>query len=86
VAEYAVYFKPSARTELEHLSDRLIARLMPRIEGLAHHPRPHACKKLRGYKDIWRIRVGDYRIVYTIDDDSKTVSITRIAHRKEVYE
>ncbi len=86
MAEYAIDFKPSARRELERLSDRLIARLMPKIEGLAADPRPTGCRKLRGYKDLWRVRVGDYRVVFIIDDDHKTVSVTRVAHRREVYE
>jgi mRNA interferase RelE/StbE len=86
VAKYAIDIKPSARKELENLSDRLIARLLPKIEGLAANPRPSGCKKLRGYKDLWRIRIGDYRIVYIVDDDHKMLSVTRIAHRKDVYE
>jgi mRNA interferase RelE/StbE len=86
VAKYAVDIKPSARKELENLSDKLIARLLPKIEGLASNPRPSGCKKLRGYKDLWRIRIRDYRIVYILDDDHKMLSVTRIAHRKDVYE
>ena len=86
MAKYAVDIKPSARKELENLSDRLIARLLPKIEGLAANPRPSGCKKLRGYKDLWRIRIGDYRIVYIVDDDHKMLSVTRIAHRRDVYE
>ena len=86
MAKYAVDIKPSARKELENLSDRLIARLLPKIEGLAANPRPSGCKKLRGYKDLWRIRIGDYRIVYIVDDDHKMLSVTRIVHRKDVYE
>jgi len=86
VAEYAIEIKPSARRELERLGDRLIARMIPKIEGLAANPRPAGCKKLRGYKDLWRIRVGDYRIIYIIDDGRKSLSVTRIAHRQEVYE
>jgi mRNA interferase RelE/StbE len=86
VAKYAIDTKPSARRELENLSDSLIARLVPKIEGLAANPRPSGCRKLRGYKDLWRIRVGDYRVVYIIDDDRKMVSVTRIAHRKDIYE
>ncbi len=86
MAKYALEIKPSARKELESLSDRLIGRLMPKIEGLATEPRPPGCKKLRGYKDLWRVRVGDYRIVYIIDDDSELVSVTRVAHRRDVYE
>ncbi len=86
MAEYAVEIKPSARRELERLSDTLIDRLLPKIEALGANPRPAGCKKLRGYRDLWRIRVGDYRIVYIIDDVREILSITRIAHRKEVYE
>jgi mRNA interferase RelE/StbE len=86
VARYALGIKPSARKELENLSDSLIARLVPKIGSLAADPRPSGCRKLHGYKDVWRIRVGDYRVVYIIDDDRKIVSITRVAHRREVYE
>lgn len=86
MARYALDIKPSARKELENLSDSLIARLAPKIAGLAADPRPSGCRKLRGYKDLWRIRVGDYRVVYIIDDDRKMVSVTRIAHRRDVYE
>jgi mRNA interferase RelE/StbE len=60
--------------------------LVPKIEGLAADPRPSGCRKLRGYKDLWRIRVGNHRVVYIFDDDSMMVSITRIAHRIDVYE
>ena len=86
MAEYILDIKPSARKELENLSDSLIARLVAKIDGLAAAPRPSGCRKLRGYKDLWRIRVGDYRVVYLIDDDRKTVSVTRVAHRRDVYE
>jgi mRNA interferase RelE/StbE len=54
--------------------------------ALADNPRPAGCKKLKGYKDYWRIRGGDWRVVYIIDDSAKRVNITRVAHRREVYE
>jgi mRNA interferase RelE/StbE len=57
-----------------------------RLSLLLRTPGPQAAKKLKGYKDIWRIRIGDYRVVYIIDDATKLVSITRVAHRREVYE
>jgi mRNA interferase RelE/StbE len=60
--------------------------LMPRLENLATTPRPSGCKKLRGGDNEWRIRIGDYRIVYVIDDNAKTIDVTRIAHRREVYQ
>jgi mRNA interferase RelE/StbE len=56
------------------------------MESLGDNPRPAGCKKLKGYKDQWRVRVGDWRIVYLINDSAKLVSVTRIAYRREVYE
>jgi len=86
VAKYFVEIKPSARRELEKLSDQLLARIIPKIEGLASNPRPAGCKKLRGYRDLWRVRLGSYRIIYVIDDELKRVSVTRVAHRRDVYQ
>ena len=83
---YAITFAASARKELRDLTAALVERILPRIRELADHPRPPGCKKLHGFKNRWRIRVGDYRIVYQIDDVQKVVDITRIAHRREVYE
>jgi mRNA interferase RelE/StbE len=86
VHSYAVQIKPSARKELESLSDPLLARVVAKLESLSHEPRPTGCKKLKGYKDQWRIRIGDWRVVYLIDDAARLVSVTRIAHRREVYD
>jgi mRNA interferase RelE/StbE len=61
-------------------------RVVRKLESLSITPRPAGCKKLKGYKNQWRIRVGDWRVVYIIDDATKLVSVTRIAHRREVYE
>jgi mRNA interferase RelE/StbE len=77
---------PSAGKELDALDDALFARIDRKILVLAQNPRPPGCKKLRGYKDLWRIRVGEWRVLYVIDDAAKLISITRIAHRREVYE
>jgi mRNA interferase RelE/StbE len=86
VGDYAVRVKPSARKELEGLPDEVLNRVVRKLESLGHDPRPTGCKKLKGYKDYWRIRVGDWRVVYIIDDEEKAVSVTRIAHRRDVYE
>jgi mRNA interferase RelE/StbE len=59
---------------------------LARLENLATDPRPPDCKKLRGGDGEWRIRAGDYRVVYTIDDAKLLVEVTRIRHRSEVYE
>jgi len=86
VAKYALEIKRSAQGELDALEETLFARIDRRILALAENPRPPGCKKLRGYKDQWRIRAGDWRIVYIINDASKLVIITRVAHRRAVYE
>ncbi len=86
MTSYAVELKPSARKELESLPDRVLARVVSKLEALAHDTRPAGCKKLKGYRDQWRIRIGDWRVVYIIDDQTRLVSVTRIAHRREVYD
>ena len=86
MASYDVVLTSSAEKELKKLSGQLIARIVPRLENLASNPRPSGCKKLRGGDEEWRIRVGDYRVVYTIDDARLLVEVTRIRHRREVYE
>jgi mRNA interferase RelE/StbE len=86
VPSYRVALTSSAAKELRELSGQLIARIVPRLENLASNPRPPGCKKLQGGDREWRIRVGDYRVVYTIDDATLLVDVTRIRHRREVYE
>jgi mRNA interferase RelE/StbE len=83
---YRVTFAASARRELIGLAAIAIERIQPKIRELASDHQPPGCKKLRGAKNLWRIRVGDYRVVYTIDDIAKKVDVTRIAHRREVYD
>jgi len=85
VSSYAVELKPAARKELESLPDTVLARMILRLESLTDDPRPAGCKKLRGYRDQWH-RIGDWRTVYIINDTARLVSITRIAHRREVYD
>jgi len=85
VAKYHVAFLSSAEKELKKLPAQLIARIVPHLENLASNPRPSGCKKLRGGDGEWRIRVGDWRVVYTIDDGKSLVEVTRIRHRSEVY-
>ena len=86
MGNYSVEVKPPARKELEALPDDVLARVVRKMESLRDTPRPSGCKKLKGYKDHWRVRVGDWRVVYVIDDAAKLISITRIAHRREVYD
>jgi len=82
---YKLALTESAEKELSKLPGSAVARIEGRIEKPVDNPRPSGCKKLKGGVNEWRIRIGDYRVIYTIDDDPKTVDVTRIAHRKEVY-
>jgi len=68
------------------MDDLLFTRIDRKILSLAVNPRPAGCKKLKGYRDQWRVRVGDWRVIYIIDDAAKVVSVMRIAHRRKVYE
>lgn len=86
MARYLLEIKPSAAKELDAIRGALFARIDRKIMALSENPRPSGSKKLRGYKDLWRIRVGDWRVLYSVDDSALRVSITRVAHRREVYE
>ena len=86
MADYSISFVRSARKELESLSDQLIRRVLPKIESLSRNPRPSGCKKLKGSNDLWRIRVGEYRVVYSIVDREVRVEVIAIRHRSQAYE
>ena len=60
-------------------------RVISRIDGLAQEPRSSGSRKLQGEQNLWRIRIGDYRVIYSIDDRERIVDIVRIRHRREVY-
>ncbi|PKQ20146.1 MAG: type II toxin-antitoxin system mRNA interferase toxin, RelE/StbE family [Actinobacteria bacterium HGW-Actinobacteria-6] len=84
MASYSVSLKRSVLKDLEPLpaSDR--ARIMDRIGALADDPRPHGCEKLSAL-ERYRIRVGDYRVVYSIKDAELVVWVVRVGHRRDVY-
>ena len=86
MVKYSLEIKQSAQKELDALDDVVFTRIDRRILALEDNPRPAGCKMRKGYKDQWRVRVGDWRVVYIIDDTAKLVTITRVAHRREVYE
>lgn len=84
---YAITFKESARRELYALPSNMLKRVAEVIDRLSQNPRPPGGKKLKGQtQPLWRIRTGDYRIIYAIDDVVRIVNIRRIGHRKEVYD
>jgi len=76
---------PQAQKDLDGFFGKLLLKFEEIILGLYEEPRPHNSKKLKGSGSKWRIRAGDYRVLYEIDDLQKIVKIYRIAHRKEVY-
>ena len=85
MADYSISFARSARKELERLPDDVANRVLAKIEALAEIPRPAGIIKLHGQKNLWRLRVGDYRVVYSVDDSSKEVDVSVIRHRRDVY-
>ena len=85
MADYSISFARSARKELERLPNDIADRILAKIELLAGNPRPAGVIKLHGQKNLWRLRVGDYRVVYAIDDFSRTIDVSIIRHRRDVY-
>lgn len=82
--DYEVLLLPAAARELRKLPPELHPRITTALASLKD-PRQHGAAKLQGSDDRWRIRVGDYRIIYRIDDDIYQVIVNRIAHRRDVY-
>ncbi|MFM9969635.1 MAG: type II toxin-antitoxin system RelE family toxin [Burkholderiales bacterium] len=75
----------SARKEIEALDPPVAERILKHIESLIDEPRPSGVTKLEGSKDQWRIRIGDWRVVYRIDDKEKLVDISVVRNRRELY-
>ena len=85
MAEYSVTFARSARKELQALDATVATRVLRRLEVLSISPRPTGVIKIEGADDLWRLRVGDWRIIYRISDRDKLVDIIAIRHRKDAY-
>lgn len=82
---YTVRILKKAKKELESLHPEIHDRVLEALVGLKRNPRPHGVKKLKGEDDLWRIRVGDYRVIYRISDRELVVLIIRVRHRSEAY-
>jgi mRNA interferase RelE/StbE len=85
MADYEVTFSRPAAKELEALGAGLVRRIFPKIQSLARQPRPSGCRKLTGEENLWRIRVGEYRVIYSVDDANGVVDIVRVRHRSRAY-
>lgn len=82
---YRVLLERAAEKDLSRLSSEAHERVIAAIQELATNPRPPGCRRLTGTKKDWRIRVGDYRVVYEIADTIRIVRVNRVRHRREVY-
>jgi mRNA interferase RelE/StbE len=85
MASYRVGFKRSAEKDLRRIERSKVPSIIAAIESLEKNPRPEGCRKLVGSDSSYRIRVGDYRIVYLINDAIYIVEVERVRHRKDVY-
>ena len=83
--EYSLSFTRSARKELSRLDKITIARILPQIEALASNPHPTGCRKIQGADDLWRIRIGDYRVIYRILEQALIIEIIAVRHRRDAY-
>jgi mRNA interferase RelE/StbE len=82
---YKIQWKRSAKKELKKLDKQVILRILQAVESLAEDPLQSASKKLVGSDSIYRLRVGDYRIIYSLKSSVLTIEIIKVGHRKEVY-
>jgi mRNA interferase RelE/StbE len=82
---YVVLTAQAAERDLRRLDPQLFRRVVVHLKRLADDPRPSGCRKIVGSDHDWRIRVGDYRVVYEVDDAAHEVKIMRVRHRREVY-
>ncbi len=84
MARYIVEVSDAADAQLKSLDGSVRGRVIKRIQALKEEPRPSGCKKLVN-SEYWRIRIGDYRVVYSIEDARLLVMVVRVGHRRELY-
>lgn len=82
---YRIELAPQARRELRKLPRDDQSRVQQRIDTLADAPRPSGCEKLAGQRDLYRVRVGTFRIIYRVDDDRLLVLIVHLGNRRDIY-
>lgn len=85
MASYSLFVKRSAEKELRKIPSKDLSKIVQKIKALSNHPRPAGCEILEGDDVLYRIRQGDYRIVYEIDDSLQQIAVLKIGHRREVY-
>ncbi len=85
MASYSVIWTPKAKKQLKSLPSSVLKPLLSAVNALADNPYPQGCRKLVGYENSYRIRQGDYRAVYRVENQRLIVMVVRVGHRKEVY-
>jgi mRNA interferase RelE/StbE len=85
MASYKVIFKPSVEKDVRSLPQSVVVRVFKLIEALKDEPIPRQSTKLAGAEQLYRVRVGNYRVIYGVDKDSKQVIIHYVRHRQDVY-
>jgi mRNA interferase RelE/StbE len=86
VPDYRIVIPASAAREYEDLPEAVQRRVRAAVDALAVDPRPRGTMKLRGAADLFRIRVGDYRVIFRVSDRERLIDVTHIRHRREAYE
>ncbi|NVM23665.1 MAG: type II toxin-antitoxin system RelE/ParE family toxin [Desulfobacterales bacterium] len=82
---YEVLLERRAERDIKKLPEETFHRIIPHLKALSENPKPSGCRKITGSKNDWRIRIGDYRLIYEIDARAKAVKVMRIRHRKDAY-
>jgi mRNA interferase RelE/StbE len=82
---YEVLLERRAQRDIKKLPAEVFHRIIPSIRALAEDPKPPGCRKIAGSKNDWRIRIGEYRVIYEIDENAEAVKVMRVRHRREVY-
>lgn len=85
MASFEILWKNSAEHDLRKIDHRYIPQILNTVDGLAENPFPTKCRKLRGSESSYRIRIGDYRVIYQVDSRRNTVIVYHVRHRKEAY-
>jgi mRNA interferase RelE/StbE len=82
---YEVFLESRAERDLRRLPAPTFARIIQAVQALAQNPRPPGCRKIVGSQNDWRIRIGDYRVIFEIVEKEKAVRVMRVRHRREAY-
>ena len=85
MASYNIFFKRSAEKELRTIPKPYLSKIVEKIKALSQNPRPQGAQLLKGEGRYFRLRQGDYRIIYEVDDANQKVTIIKVGHRREVY-